>query len=206
MSVREGRILRLFLARPVRLAFDTVVREVMIPDLRAQPGVIAVWAGRQGPDELGDRALVSLWTSQAAMIAAMGEDLERSRFHPEYLTETVARRLAVLPVLVEVGTERPVRATILRIARGRLTRIDLGTYARDVEAGASRDLERGRGPETLILGADGPDRFVTVSTWADWDALAAATGASIEQPVRTREQHAIDGFSAVHLELVASSG
>lgn len=206
MSVREGRILRLFLARPVRLAFDTVVREVMIPDLRAQPGVIAVWAGRQGPDERGDRALVSLWTSQAAMIAAMGEDLERSRFHPEYLAETVDRRLAVLPVLVEVGTQRPVRATILRIARGRVPSIGLDVYARDVEAGASRDLEHGRGPETLILGADGADRFVTVSTWIDWDALAAATGASVEQPVRTREQHAIEGFTAVHLELVSTSG
>ena len=204
--MREGRILRLFLARPVRLAFDTVVREVMIPDLRAQPGVIAVWAGRQGPDERGDRALVSLWTSQAAMIAAMGEDLERSRFHPEYLAETVDRRLAVLPVLVEVGTQRPVRATILRIARGRVPSIGLDVYARDVEAGASRDLEHGRGPETLILGADGADRFVTVSTWTDWDALAAATGASVEQPVRTREQHAIEGFTAVHLELVSTSG
>jgi hypothetical protein len=206
VGVREGRILRLFLARPVRVAFDTVVREVMIPDLRAQPGVVAVWAGRQGPDERGDRALVSLWTSQAAMIAAMGEDVERSRFHPEHLSETIDRRLAVLPVLVEMGTERPIRATILRIARGRLPHIDPDAYARDVEAGASRDLERGRGPEALILGADRPDRFVTVSTWTDWDALAAATGASVEQPVRTREQHAIDGFTAVHMELVAPSG
>ena len=36
--------------------------------------------------------------------------------------------------------------------------------------------------------------------------LAAATGASVEQPVRTREQHAIEGFTAVHLELVSTSG
>lgn len=204
MRVAEGRVLRLFLARPVRLAFDAVVREVMIPDLRIQPGVVAVWAARQGPDELGDRALVSLWTSQAAMLAAMGEDLERSRFHPEYLAETVERRLEVLPVLVEMGTERPTRAAILRIARGRLTGVDLATYARDVEAGASRDLERGRGPSALILTADGPDRFMTLSTWSDWDVLAAATGASVERPVRTREQHAIEGFTAVHMELVGA--
>lgn len=190
----------------MRLAFDAVVREVMIPDLRAQAGVIAVWAGRRGPDELGDRALISLWESEAAMLAAMGPDLAHSRFHPEYLSETVDRRLEVLPVLVEMGTQRPDRAAILRIARGRLATIDLDAYARDVEAGASRDLERGRGPEVLILTADGEDRFLTLSTWADWESLAAATGASLEQPVRTREQHAIEGFTAVHLELVRRDG
>jgi hypothetical protein len=206
VRVREGRVLRLFLARPVRLAFDTVIRDEMGPDLRALDGVIAVWIGRQGPDELGDRALISLWESEAAMLAAMGEDIERSRFHPEHLAETVQRRLEVLPVLVEMGTQRATTAAILRIARGRLATIDLATYARDVQAGASRDLERGRGPETLILCADGDDRFVTVSTWADWDALATATGASIDHPVRTREQHAIEGFTAAHLELIRLDG
>lgn len=195
-------MLRLFLARPVRVAFDSVIRDVMAPDLRAQPGVEAVWVGRKGPDELGDRAIVSLWTSEAAMRAAMGDSLERSRFHPEHLPETTDRRLEVLPVLVEQGADRPVRATILRVARGHLSGISLVDYARDVRKGARRDLLRGRGPEALILAAAGADRFVTISTWSDWEALAAATGASLDQPVRTREQHIIEGFTADHLELL----
>lgn len=206
MRVRAGRVLRVFLARPVRLAFDAVIRDEMGPQLRALDGVVAVWIGRRGPDELGDRALISLWESEAAMLTAMGPDIERSRFHPEHLSETVDRRLEVLPVLVELGTQRPTTASILRIARGRLAAIDLESYARDVEAGAVRDLERGRGPETLILCADGGDRFVTMSTWSDWDALATATGASLDHPVRTREQHAIEGFNAVHLELIGLDG
>lgn len=202
VRVEPGRVLRLFLARPLRVAFDTVIRDVMVPDLRAQPGVEAVWVGRKGPDELGDRALISLWTSEAAMRAAMGDSLERSRFHPEHLPETTDRRLEVLPVLVEQGADRPVRATILRIARGRLTGISLAGYARDVRDGARRDRDRGRGPEALVLAAAGMDRFVTISTWSDWDALAAATGASLARPVRTREQHVIEGFTADHLELL----
>lgn len=200
--MNERHILRILLANPVRLAFDPIVRESIVPDLRRSDGVVDAWAARRGPGDLGERAIVTTWTSRAAMHAVMGIEGQPSPFHPEHLAEMTDRRLEIMPVRVAVAADEVGDATILRIARGRPTSVDLDTYVAHVAAGARRDLERGRGPCELVLAQAGEDRFVTVSTWRDWEALAAATGASIDRPVRTREQHALEGFVAVHYELL----
>lgn len=202
--MNEGEVLRIVLANPVRLAFDAILRERLIPDLRRAAGVSDVWAARRGPGDLGERAIVSRWVTRAAMASAMAGDGELPGPGGDPLAETADRRVEVLPVRVAVvapaGTGTT--PTILRIARGRLAAVDMDTYAAHVAAGAERDRARDRGPSALILASAGDDRFVTVSAWRDWDAIAAATGASLERPVRTREEHELSDFQAVHYELL----
>jgi heme-degrading monooxygenase HmoA len=199
----DGSVLRIFRARPRELAFDAIVREELIPDLRRLPGMLEAWVGRSGPDELGERAIVTRWVDRDAMFRAMGDDVERSRFHPEHLSQTTDRRLEVLRIRLLVrGPATMGEPAVLRVARGRLRAVDLDTYVGDVAAGARRDIDRGRGPSTLILCETASDAFVTLSTWRDWESIAAATGASLDRPVRTREQHELLAFGADHYELV----
>lgn len=199
-------MVRVFRARPTRLAFDATLREVVLPELRAQVGIVELWAGRHGPDELGERAIVSTWSSREAMVAAMGDDLDRSRVSAEHLAGTTHRQLDVLPILVTVHQDVSTPPTVLRLAYGRLKQITLATYAEHVHAGAHRDIDRGRGPAALLLAEAGTDSFLTISTWTDWESLAAATGASLDQPVRTRERHELASFRALHYELVDIPG
>ena len=80
----EGQpVLRLFSCRPRRAAFDRILRDVLIPDLRALGDVTDVFAGRQGPDDLGERLVASVWSSTPEMTAALlVERLTRSRLIP----------------------------------------------------------------------------------------------------------------------------
>jgi hypothetical protein len=202
MDSHPGRCLRLFHCRPVRAAFDQLLRDVMIPDLWRQPGIERILAGRRGPDETGDRLVASVWSSLADMHAAMGEDIERSRFHPEYLPETTDRRLEVLPVVVALGAGSPPPGGVLRLARGRLRSTEVDAYAVDVRDGFARDLVHGHGPHSLVLARLSPREFVTLSAWVDWERIERATGASVDQPVHTQREHELDAFSAEHYELV----
>lgn len=108
------------------------------------------------------------------------------------------------PVRVDVGSDAGSPPSILRIARGSVATVDLETYLRDVDAGARRDVELGRGPIRLVVAQTGHDGFATISTWPDWESIAAATGASVQQPVRTREQHRLRDFRVDHYELVVA--
>ena len=57
----------------------------MLPDLRGMPGLVDVFLGRRGPDELGPRLNATVWTSREAMVAGVGEDFDPPIFHPEYI-------------------------------------------------------------------------------------------------------------------------
>jgi hypothetical protein len=196
-----GPTLRVFHCRPARAAFDQVLREVLLPDLWREPGVQLVLAGRRGTDDTGERVVASVWTSLSSMRDAMGDDVERSRFHPEHLGETTDRRVEVLPVLRAVG-KSDASSGILRIARGRLRSTELQDYAADLHEGVLRDREQGHGPEALILARLGPRAFLTLSTWPDWARIARATGATVHDPVHTQREHELAAFEAEHFELV----
>lgn len=197
-------VARVFTCRPLRPAFDAVLRDVLLPDLRDRPGVLDVCAGRRGPDELGHRVVVSLWASLDAMRESMGEDLEASRFHPELLPETTDRHLEVLPVLLVLGGdakgEPPVG--VLRIARGSLRGLAVERYADHVRTGVEEDRALGHGPRWLILANTSEHAFVAISRWTDWTAIQLATGASIDDPIRTRPHAETTSFQAHHYELL----
>ena len=94
-------VVRLFRCRPRELEFDRVARDILLPDLVRLPGCTAAVVGRRGPDQMGERAIVSLWTDRGSMVEAMGDHISASHFHPEFLDATTEHRLDVHPVVVD---------------------------------------------------------------------------------------------------------
>jgi len=199
----EPRILRMFHFRPARSAFDSILREVMLPDLRRMAGVIDIHLGRRGPDELGPRLLATVWSSQAAMAASVGEDFDPPIFHPELLTETTERVLEFLPIAVSMPSEGPGQARILRTLRGRVLPAGRDVYIEQAREGYLADVKAGRGPLALHL-ATGPgdDDFLTLSVWDSWSAVEAATGGDIRRPMATRHSESIVAWEAAHFEII----
>ena len=196
-------VIRLFRFRPVRPAFDQIMRGVLIPDLEAQPGLLDVLVARRGPDELGDRIIASVWSSREQMAEVLGELFEpTSRFDPELLGETTDRSLEVVPI--EFGVRRPDRpvSTILRVSHGRVRLGRRPDYIAAAREGTESDIAAGRGPAVLYLSTAGDDRFVTISAWPSWTEVAEATGGDVAQPIATRHPELILDFEAVHFELL----
>jgi hypothetical protein len=191
-------VLRIFRCRPSRVAFDNVLRDVFVPDLLSYPAVRDVLVGRMGPEETGERLVASVWESARAMLTAMGDDIEASRFHPEYLDATTDRTLEVLPLAVceRWPDDRPV--TILRLSRGTVRPSSLGEYVKAARDGALAD-RKDQGPVAFYL-ATVPSGFVTLSSWSSWAAIEAATGADTTAPISTRHNELISDFAAEHFE------
>jgi hypothetical protein len=163
--------------------------------------VLDVCAGRKGPNETGIRVVVSLWSSLAAMTEAMGPDLERLRFFPEYMDYTTDHHLEVASAVMVVRRQT-LRTGILRIARGELASLSMDRLAEQVRAGVEADRHAGYGPAFLVLAANGERTFVTVSCWRDWATLELATGSSIDRPIHTQRLPELSSFEVEHLELV----
>ena len=72
----EHHVVRLFRFRPVRSGFDAILRDVLVPGLFAFDDIDDVYVGRQGPDELGERVVVSVWTSRSSMVEAVGDHFD----------------------------------------------------------------------------------------------------------------------------------
>jgi hypothetical protein len=197
----EPAIVRLFHFQPVRPAFDASLRDSVLPDLRALPGVMRVWAGRQGPGEVGTRLIVSVWSSRLAMKAALGDDPEDTRFHPEHLEDTVDRRLEVLSLVVMEANPAPLATGILRVTRGSLLGGDMTGYAKLVVDEVTAWRTGGTGPRAVILASDDGQEVVMMSAWPDWAAIESATGASVEDPLRVKRDR-LSGFQVRHYELV----
>ena len=198
----DQAVLRLFRCRPLRTAFDGILRDELIPELRCRPGVIDVQVGRKGPDELGERLVASVWGSHEAMVASVGEDLESSPFHPEYLAETADRSLELLPLATVLrfgGTREP---GIVRLARGMVQPGELPEYVEEARVGALGDSAGGAGPIALYLAIDEPDRFVTLSIWDTWASIEAATGADVRRPIATQRSERLVAFDVNHYEAV----
>jgi hypothetical protein len=182
----QGETLRLFEFTPVRGAFDSILRDVMIPDMLTLPGVLQVYVGRQGPDEVGPRLVASTWESEEAMADALGVSFDAPRFHPEFIDETAARRLEFLPLSFSYHADATDPPAIIRLVTGQVRPDELETYVREAWAGTEDDAAAGRGPTALFLATRPPDRFRTLSVWPDWTTLQDATGGDIDRPIATR--------------------
>jgi hypothetical protein len=199
----EPRVVRLFTFRPVRSAFDGILRDVMLPDLRRQSGLLDIHLGRRGPDELGPRLLATVWSSQAEMVAAVGEDPDRPTFHPEFLEETTERRVESRPLAISMVYEGSEPRRILRTLRGSVRPGQRDTYIDHANQGYLGDIAAGRGPLALHLGTGpGDDDFVTTSVWDTWTKVEAATGGDIRQPMATRHTDLIVAWEATHFEVI----
>jgi hypothetical protein len=198
----EPTVLRLFRFRPSGPGFDATMREVLIPDLLRLPGIRGVFAGRVGPDDVGDRLVASLWASEAEMAAGLGCDLDALLFHCELLPKTTDRRLDVRSIAFAATLDPAADVGIIRVVEGAARPGELADYVADVRDGTLADRAAGIGPSGLYLGIAEPDRFVTLSLWDAWSHVEAATGADIGRVDRTRHQERLDAWSAEHYEVV----
>jgi hypothetical protein len=195
-------IVRLFRCRPLRVEFDSVLRDRMMPDLLRMPGVVDVHVGRHGPDALGERLVASIWESAEAMADAMGTGIETSRFHPEYLDETSDRSLEVHPLAIALRNERKDPERVMRLVKGRVRDGELDTYVDEARNGTARDAATEQGPLALYLAPLPPDRFLTLSLWTEWAAIEASTGAGTQRPGATRHAERLVDLEVAHYEVV----
>jgi hypothetical protein len=181
----QGETLRLFEFTPVRGAFDSILRDVMIPDLWTLPGVLQVYVGRQGPDEVGPRLVASTWESEEAMVDALGVSFDAPRFHPEFIDETSARRLEFLPLSFSYHADTMDPPAIIRLVTGQVRPDELEAYVGEAWAGTENDAAAGRGPMALSW-RPGPRPVPDPVRLADWATLQDATGGDIDRPIATR--------------------
>ena len=203
LRLPEPSVLRLFSFHPVGAAFDSILRDIMLPDLRRMPGLVDVFLGRRGPDELGPRLNATVWSSREAMVAGVGENFDPPIFHPEYIKETTERVLEILPIAISVSFDGVGTPRILRTFRGRARRGERAAYIEEARNGTIADIDAGRGPLALYLAiGPGDDDFVTLSVWESWAALEAATGGDVQRPVATRHPERIERWEAAHFEVI----
>jgi hypothetical protein len=200
--VTGGTVLRVFAFEPSRSGLiDTTLRDVLLPALCMSPGIVDAYVGRQGPGEVGERFIASVWASNAAMEASAHE-LQVLDEHVPGVLDPERARVECRPVAIELRVDRPQIARIMRVFRGQVADGELESYIEDVRTGAFADASANPGLVALYLGIEPPDRFLTVSTWTDWESIASATGGNIYRPISTAHPDRIHAFDASHYEVL----
>jgi hypothetical protein len=200
----EATVLRLFTFRTAGStpAFDVVLRDDVLPRIRASRGFVDAYAGRHGTAETGDRVIAEVWASRPDMDAALGAAGEESLLGRDHLDQVRAPQLDVVDIEFGVREERRELPRVLRVFRGQTTAGELRSYIADVRSGAMRDVAAIDGLVSLYLACREPDRFITVSAWTDWDSIALATGADVQRPAATRNVGRIRHAAATHYEIL----
>lgn len=198
----NGRVLRVFRFRPVRPAFDAIVREVMLPDLQRLDGIEAAVVGRRGPGELGERIIATVWRSREAMEAGVGSSFDQPVFHPEYVDETEAKRLDVASIAFCWSPGAETELGVVRLVVGRARDGQRDAYVDQAQSGTQADLDAGRGPRALYLGTLDDDRFATLSLWDEWSTVGEATGGTLTHPEATRHDELLVDWEVDHYEIV----
>jgi hypothetical protein len=202
---QQARILRVLTFAPATFGstVDDGLRRVRA-DLRSTPGVVDVHLGRR-QGAVSERTIVSRWTSFEAMTAALGP---ASGTTPVELSEPALAadaQVEVRPIAFNIDGADDTAAVVLRVFRGTLHAGELEAYVEDARAGTYTDIAADRGPISLALAIDPPDRFMTVSLWDGWDRLSTATGGSLRQPIMTRHAHRLADWTASHYEVIPAS-
>jgi heme-degrading monooxygenase HmoA len=182
--------------------FDAQIRDVLIPDVVRIPGNLAAYAGRIGPDDDGSRLIATVWASNEAMAAGVGEDFAAPVFHPELLPGSADRELDVLAVACVLQPDRFADVGILRLVTGHTRAGGREAYIEAVQRGAAADRTAGVGPVALYLGIQAPDRFATLTLWDSWGHLELATGADTRSVGRTRHEELLERWAAEHYEAI----
>jgi len=205
--VTEGSILRLYGFRPLGSGseLDAALRDDVLPERLALPGIVDAYAGRQGNGAVAERVIASIWESREAMAAELGESSAIGRFHPERLEDLTSSRLDILPVGFAVRMERADPPVILRVYRGVVHEGQLDVYIEEARTGTLADADSNPGLIALYLGIMPPASFITVSAWTGWTAIETATGGDIRHPMVTRNAVRIASGGAVHYEILPST-
>ena len=193
------RIFRFRLAAP---HFDTELRRVLLPDLRASDGVVDVYGGRRDRPNPDERIVASVWSDRGSMVAALGESIESSPFHPELLDVSTDRDLRICELEFGDRVESMGHPAVLRLVEGTVRPGELAAYVDEARRGTIADRDAGRGPLALYLGCVGNDSFMTLSIWADWATLQDATGGELDRPIATRHADRLVGWTASHYEVM----
>ena len=156
-------VVRVFTFRTVRAGFDAILRGEMMPEMRDMAGLVDVFFGRQGPDDVGPRIVVSSWSSVDEMVAGVSDRL--GVFHPEYLASTSDHALAMFEQRIGDRVDGP-PPTILRTFRGVVRPGELDAYVDEVRDGVELDRRNETGPTALYLGATDEGEFITASRGA----------------------------------------
>ncbi|HYM83655.1 MAG TPA: hypothetical protein VEY67_05860 [Candidatus Dormibacteraeota bacterium] len=195
------RVLR-FRALGSETGLDVRLRTVVLPGIARMPGVLEAWAGRRRTlDDAAERCLAAVVAIDDPLVASLGEPPELRRLDPSLpVVEAVTSQ--VLPVAVAVIGDRPDPPRVLRVVDGSVRSDELPRYVREVEAGARADVMARHGPLRLYLAVQEPDRFLTISTWADWGDIQASTGSDARHPSVTRHVELLRSADVAHFELL----
>ena len=196
-----GHILRVVRFRSQGAESDGYLRSVMIPYLRGLPGLLDIHVGRRDQVEGDDRIVVTVWDDRAAMTDALGESGHPPSF-PERPGVVTTETVEALDLRIELPFATGQPSALLRLFRGEVRPGELDAYIEETRAGTLADGAAGRGPAVLFLAADPPDRFVTISLWPSWQAIADATGGDIHRPTTTKDSSRLVGMDVVHYEVV----
>ncbi len=200
MRADDARGIALFRFRPAVPGIDTLLRDRVVPDLRARPGIVDVHVGRHGPDELGPRIVASIWDTTRAVDERAPAPVEALR--PRYLDDVLECDLVAAPITFGFRFGQTAGVAVLRVVEGTVRTGALEAYAAEARDGTLRDAEAGRGPLALYLAAMPPDAFLTLSIWPDWATLESATGGDAARPVSTRHEERLATWTAMHYEVV----
>jgi len=198
--VDDPGVLRVLCFRPTATEFDSTLRTEIIPTMCQAPGILDLHAGRQGPDELGGRIVASVWSTHAAMAAAVGDSLDSPALHPGYAELATKQDLTILPLVLAVRRDRDIAPSIVRLFVGHAKDGTLDAYVEEARRGTLVDLDAGRGPMALYLATRAPDAFITVSVWDDWSSIERATGGTPDRPIATRHPELLASWGVSHYE------
>jgi heme-degrading monooxygenase HmoA len=150
-----------------------------------------------------ERIVVSVWEASEPMEAWAGGSGIDAVPERSLIAGIEVRALEVLALAAEFEVEQATPPSVLRVFRGVVRDGELDAYVDEAHAGTLADDKAGYGPHALYLGVDPPNRFLTVSLWADWSSIEAATGGDIRRPVATRHADRLTGGNAEHYEVVS---
>ena len=196
------RVIRIFRFRLSEPQFDTELRRVLLPDLLATDGVLDVYAGRRDRPNPDERIVASVWADRESMVAALGESIESSPFHPELLDLSTDRDLLVCDLVFGDRDESMGPPAVLRLVEGRVRPGELSAYVDEARRGTEADREAGQGPLALYLSCTAVDDFITLSVWPDWATLQDATGGNLGRPIATRHADRLVDWAASHYEIM----
>jgi hypothetical protein len=202
VDAADPRRIDLFAFRPTAsgAALDAAVRESVVPRLLSSPGLVEAYAGRQGPDELGGRLLVSVWSigdvAEVDAISGLG------CFRPDLEDEIRVERFASLPIGLFLTFDQQHDPAVLRVFRGEVRAGELDAYVEEASQGILADAFAPFAPNALYLGIERPDRFVTVSVWSAWSSIEQGTGGDIDHAVGTPNAERVSATEVAHYELL----
>jgi hypothetical protein len=205
VDVGEPLRIDLFTFRPTTPGawVDGALRASVVPRLLAGPGLIDAFAGRQGPDEQGERVLVSVWAlDDGADVAGLSGLSGLGCFQPETEDAIRAEGFSSLPIGLALRFAPPGAPAVLRVFRGEVRPGELDVYIAEAREGILADAFARFAPNALFLGLERPDRFVTVSLWSAWTSIERATNGDIRRPIGTRNAERIRASTVVHYELL----